>query len=180
MTSGAVGSSTDPKVAARVQLIDGLTLRSSWGTSFQAPTLTQQARSQALVIVNDPVSLGASGPTCTSSTVGSNVFVTTTGENLTPQSSENFNVGFDWRLTQQLSMSADYWHYRYADLIAAAQNPQAIVNGECSSGQFVADPRVLRGASGQLRYSSRFRVFTTSPFASRRILPSSRVSARAS
>jgi len=148
--SGATGSSTDPKIAGRIDLIDGLRLRGSWGTSFQAPTLTQQATSQALVIVNDSVVLGATGLTCSSSSVGSNAFVTTSGGNLQPQSSENFSLGLDWKMGQRLSMSADYWHYRYSDLIAAAQNAQTIVSGECVNGQFVPDPRVLRGASGQL------------------------------
>lgn len=147
---GGVGSSTDPKIASRFEIIDGLRLRGSWGTSFQAPTLTQQARSQAYVIVNDPVTLGANGPTCSTTTVGSNTLITTTGENLSPQSSENFNVGLDWEPMQYVSMSADYWHYRYADLIAAAQNAQTIVSGECVNGVFVPDPRVVRGASGQL------------------------------
>lgn len=147
---GETGGSTDPKLAARVEITDSIGLRGSWGTSFQAPTLTQQSTSQAFVIVNDPVTLGAGGLACGSSTVGSNVLVKTSGGNLQPQSSENYNLGLDITPVTDLTMAADYWHYRYSDLIAAAQNAQAVVNGECVNGQYVPDPRVVRGASGQL------------------------------
>ncbi len=147
---GATGSSTNPKIASRIEILDGLALRGSWGTSFQAPTLTQQSTSQALVIVNDPVVLGPTGLGCANTTVGSNATVITSGDNLRPQASENFNFGLDFSPLQQLSLTADFWHYRYTDLIAAAQNAQAVVAGECVNGQYVADPRVHRGPSGQL------------------------------
>lgn len=147
---GGTGGSTDPKLAARVELLDRLTLRGSWGTSFQAPTLTQQSTSQAQVIVNDPVVLGPTGLGCGNTTVGSNALVVTSGGNLQPQSSENFNLGLDFSPLRDLNLTADYWHYRYTDLIAAAQNAQAVVSAECVNGQYVPDPRVSRGGSGQL------------------------------
>ena len=147
---GAVGSSTDPKVATRINLVGGLALRGSWGTSFQAPTLTQQSTSEALVIVNDPIVFGPNGLGCSNTTVGSNASVRTSGDNLRPQSSENFSVGLDYTPLRDLNLTADYWHYRYSDLIAAAQNAQAVVSGECVNGQYIPDPRVQRGPSGQL------------------------------
>jgi iron complex outermembrane receptor protein len=145
-----VGSSTDPKIASRIEIFDGLAVRGSWGTSFQAPTLTQQSVSESRVIVNDPVVLGAAGLTCSGTTVGSNATVITSGEGLRPQVSENFNFGVDIAPLDSLNVTADFWHYRYSDLIAAAQNAQAVVSGECVNGVYVRDPRVVRGASGQL------------------------------
>jgi len=147
----AIGSTTDPKVSARARFLnDRLSLRGSWGTSFQAPTLTQNAGSQAFVIINDPVVLGPSGLACSGATLGNNVNVVTSGGELQPQTSRNFNIGFDVRPLDTLNVSADYWHYDYSNLIASGQNGQSIVNGECVNGVFVADARAVRGASGQL------------------------------
>jgi iron complex outermembrane recepter protein len=146
---GAVGSSTDPKVAGRVAIIDGLALRGSWGTSFQAPTLTQQSTTTTRSIVNDPVIVGANGQlTCGSTTRAGNALVQTSGSNLEPQQSENFNLGLDVTPLDALTFSGDYWRYRYSNLIAAAQNGQAVVSGECGTGQFIADPRVVRSPGG--------------------------------
>jgi outer membrane cobalamin receptor len=148
---GSVGSTTDPKVAARLNLFSGLLgLRGSWGTSFQAPTLTQGATSQAFQVINDPVVLGPNGLTCGTGTTGNNVNVVTSGGNLTPQTSRNFDVGFDLRPIESMAFGANYWHYDYSELIAAGQNGQAIVNGECVNGVFVNDPRAVRGSGGQL------------------------------
>jgi iron complex outermembrane receptor protein len=148
---GGIGSSTNPKITARLNAVPGiLALRASWGTSFQAPTLTQNATSQAFVIINDPVIEGPNGLACSTSSLGNNVNVITSGGNLKPQTSENYNMGFDFNPLSALTFTGDFWHYDYANLIAAGQNGQSIVNGECVNGVFVNDPRAVRGASGQL------------------------------
>ena len=147
----SVGSSTDPKIAGRLNLFSGaLALRGSWGTSFQAPTLTQGATSQAFVVINDPVVMGPNGLTCSRATSGNNVNVVTFGGGLEPQHSTNYNFGVDWQPLDALTLGAGYWHYDYSDLIAAGQNGQAIVNGECVNGVYVPDPRAVRGSGGQL------------------------------
>lgn len=148
---GSVGSSTDPKIAGRLNLFSGaLALRGSWGTSFQAPTLTQGATSQAFVVINDPVVMGPNGLTCGRATSGNNVNVVTFGGGLEPQQATNYNFGVDWRPFEALTLGAGYWHYDYSELIAAGQNGQAIVNGECVNGVYVPDPRAVRGSGGQL------------------------------
>lgn len=145
----ATGSTTDPKITARLKLFSGLLgLRGSWGTSFQAPTLAQGATTRTLVLVNDPVVLGPAGLACTPGTIGTGAFVITSGDNLEPQDSTNYNLGFDVKPTSALTFSADYWHYDYSNLIAAGQNAQSIVSGECASGTYVPDPRVQRTDAG--------------------------------
>lgn len=146
-----IGSTTNPKIAGRLGLPSGIVgLRGSWGTSFQAPTLTQASTTELLSVVNDPVVFGTSGPTCGSTAVGTGLLVTTTGGNLKPQTSENFDLGIDVKPVSSWTISGDYWHYRYTNLIAAAQNAQAVVNGECVNGVYVADPRVSRSPGGLL------------------------------
>lgn len=148
--AGAVGASTDPKIAGRVKLLDGLAVRGSWGTSFQAPTLTQTSTSAAREIINDPVVVTAQGLACSSASVGRGTLVTTNGEDLKPQKSENLTAGIDVTPTRGLRFTVDYWRYDYENLIAAGQNGQAIVSGQCVNGQFRPDPRVQRDGTGQL------------------------------
>jgi iron complex outermembrane receptor protein len=146
-----IGASTDPKMTARVDVLpDLLALRGSWGTSFQAPTLTQNATSQAFSIINDPVVLTNGTYSCSPNVLGNNVNVVTSGGGLKPQRSHNYNLGADITPFDNFKVSVDYWNYDYTNLIAAGQNGQSIVNGECGTGTFVNDPRAVRGASGQL------------------------------
>jgi iron complex outermembrane receptor protein len=148
-----VGSTTDPKLSGRLNFFSGaLALRGSWGTSFQAPTLTQNSTQTVFAFVTNPVSVTPSGFACGpigSGPVGGAIFVTQ-GGNLKPQSSENYNLGIDVQPTRSLLLSADLWHYDYTDLIASGQNAQAIVNGECVNGVYVPDPRIKRAALGQI------------------------------
>ncbi len=145
-----IGTTTDPKITGRFSVLpETLDLRASWGTSFQAPTLTQNATTQLIQILNDPVALGPGGLSCPgTSTVGTGSTVVTSGANLKPQSSENFDIGLDVKPLPALAFNVDYWHYNYTNLIAAAQNAQSILNGECVNGVYVPDPRVVRAANG--------------------------------
>lgn len=146
---GEAGSTTDPKISARWDLFSGvLGLHGSWGTSFQAPTLQQGATTKTLVLVNDPVTLGAGGYACSTGTIGTGAFVITSGDDLQPQDSTNYTLGFDVQPNEAMTFTADYWHYDYSNLIAPGQNAQSIVSGECRNGVYVPDPRVERTAAG--------------------------------
>jgi iron complex outermembrane receptor protein len=148
---GGIGDTTDPKITGHLNLFSGvLGLRGSWGTSFQAPTLTQGATTNLLQYVNDPVVFGAGGLSCASSSTGVGTNVITTGGNLKTQSSENFDIGVDVRPEKAMNFSADLWHYDYSNLIAAGQNAQTIVSGECVNGRYVPDARVIRSPGGLL------------------------------
>jgi iron complex outermembrane receptor protein len=148
---GGIGSSTNPKITGRLNVVpDAVALRASWGSAFQAPTLSQDATSTIIATVNDPVVSTGGNLGCSNSTAGTGVPVVTSGGNLKPQTSTNYDLGLDLKPISDLTFSGDYWHYRYSNLIAAGQNAQAIVNGECVKGVFVEDPRVLRGAAGNL------------------------------
>jgi iron complex outermembrane receptor protein len=148
-----VGSTTDPKISGRLNFLSGaLALRGSWGTSFQAPTLTQNSTQTVFAFVTNPVRVTPTGFTCGalgSGPIGGAIFVTQ-GGNLKPQSSENYNFGVDVQPLSSLLLTADLWHYDYTDLIAAGQNAQAIVNGECVNGVYTPDPRIRRDALGSI------------------------------
>lgn len=151
---GSVGSTTDPKLAAEVRPADWLSLRGSWGTSFQAPTIRQIEGTTANSSLNDPASISpVTGQLeCVARGVVQNVIVKVAGsEELKPQDAANFNVGMVLRPLDGLQLSVDYWDYAYEDLIAQESSPQAIVDGDCADDGVPNDPRVTRNGSGQLR-----------------------------
>lgn len=144
---GTVGSSFDPKFAARYTPIDGLTLRGSVSTSFQGPTIRQTSESLTRMFLNDPTSIENGVLTCRDSGRTTNSLVRTSGDkSLKPQSALNYNLGLVLQPTAGLNMSIDYWRYRYKDLIAAGADAQAIVDQDCADG-IPNDPRVIRSGS---------------------------------
>ena len=134
---GNIGSTTDPKITVRVDPSDSVTLRGSWGTSFQAPTIRQTARAVSSGFIDDSCPNG----------VSASITLTIEGSpDLGPQSADSFTLGGVLR-TDNLSFSADAWFYDYAGVIAPGQNAQSIVDRDCADG-IPDDPRVTRDAAG--------------------------------
>lgn len=136
------GSTVDPKISAKFDVTDFLSLRGSYGTSFQAPSIRQIAGAIGNDSVTDPL-LGTAGGSF-------NVTVITRGtESLRPQSASNLNLGFILNTGFGLRATVDYFTYNYRDLILPGGDPQSIVNA-VNAGSLPAD-RVVRDAAGQLR-----------------------------
>lgn len=136
------GSTVDPKVSAKFDVTDWFSLRGSYGTSFQAPSIRQIAGAIGNDSVTDPL-LGAAGGSF-------NVTVITRGSaDLTPQSASNLNLGAILNTDFGLRATVDYFTYNYKDLILPGGDPQSIVNA-VQAGTLPAD-RVVRDAAGQLR-----------------------------
>lgn len=134
------GDTTDPKVALRWDVSDAFSLRTSWGTSFQAPSIRQVAGSVGNAGVTDPANPDAGSFNVTVFTEGSS--------DLQPQSAENFNIGAVWQSSFGLDLSVDYWMYDYEDLILPGGSAQSIVD-DVFAGT-LPDTRVLRDQFGQL------------------------------
>lgn len=151
---GNIGSTTDPKVSLELRPTDWLSVRSSWGTSFQAPTVRQTATASSSAFINDPASPGP-GPAnavCTDLGLNNNIVVSVVGSpDLQPQSANSFNLGFVVQTQKGFSFSVDAWQYDYTDLIAQSEGAQAIVNNDCDDDGIPNDPRVIRDGGGQLR-----------------------------
>ena len=133
------GDTTDPKIAAKFDLTDNLSLRASWGTSFQAPSIRQVAGVISSATINDPADPGSGAFIITVITGGSPI--------LTPQSAENLNFGVIFRSEFGLDLSVDYWTYDYEDLILPGADPQFIFD-EVFAGRLPPD-RATRDAVGQ-------------------------------
>lgn len=133
------GSTVDPKISAKFDVTDFLSVRSSYGTSFQAPSIRQVAGTVGNASVNDPPNAGSF-----------NVTVFSRGSNtLESQSASNLNLGLILSTQFGLKMSVDYFTYDYSNLILPEGDPQFIVD-EVRAGRLPSS-RVVRDSAGQLR-----------------------------
>ena len=153
------GSSTDPKIAAQVFATDWLSLRASWGTSFQAPSVFQVSGNTSSRTLTDPFrfdGLGVGrctvGPAGAILNRGDNFAVTTIlqSRGLSPQTARSANFGVLLTPVENAAVSLDYWTLDYRDVIAQERSFQAIVDDDCRDDGRPNDVRVRRDTSGQL------------------------------
>jgi len=142
------GDTTDPKVAFKAELNPALSLRASYGTSFQAPSIRQVAGIVGNGTVTDPGP--APGQSLGADSIGDNVIVTIITEgsdDLVPQSAKNLNIGLVYRPDWGLDFSIDWFYYDYEDLILQDFAAQQVFDSVAAG---TLDPsRVLRSADGQ-------------------------------
>lgn len=148
------GSTSNPKIAANLEVVEGVKFRGNWAKSFVAPALTSRgANAQGLTgesgysgIVGSgipggsPTILISSFPSvtsipgavcgttsCTISTVNG-VLITGGNGNLKPQRGEAWSVGLDLNPTfaPGLSLSVTYWNNKLRGGITAPQGPLAL------------------------------------------------------
>jgi len=123
----------DPKVAARFDVNDNVSLRGSWSTSFRAPSLFQQGGTQTSFLSLSQAVVGG-GTTFTS--------VRTFGDpDLQPEESTAFNLGATFEADNGLEFNVDYWDFDFENVLTQ-ENPQAIFNADPN------DPRIVRTAIG--------------------------------
>jgi len=149
------GDSTDPKLGFRWDANSELSLRGSYGTSFQAPSIRNIAGSVGSGALPDPISAdvyaAGAGSACDSDVTDSfNTAQITNGGGLSPQSASNWNLGIIYQ-GENFTGSVDYWSYEFEDLIGAGEAFGSIVSGECVNGVYVPDARVGRNGTGQIR-----------------------------
>ncbi len=122
---GQTGDTLDPKFAFRWNAMDDLVFRGSVGTSFRGPSLFQRfGRSTGLQFMQPPsaevIDANFGEGTAATSPFGSGVFARLPSfgnPELDPEKSTNFNLGVIWDATDSLSISVDYWNYRFKDVI---------------------------------------------------------------
>lgn len=128
-----IESTWDPKVSALIRPTDQIDLRASYSTSFRAPSIFQQQSrgSVTLLQVTDPL-------------LGNTAFVggfTTGNPDLKPEESDQFNVGFTYRVSPDFTIEMDYWNFHFKDVIVK-ENAQALLDAAGS----IADPLQRAGA----------------------------------
>ena len=153
------GNTTDPKIAAQFFLNDSLSLRFSWGTSFQSPSVFQVAGNRSARTLTDPFRFDGQGiGQCTVDVTGEiinrgdnfNSVTLLHGADLKPQSAQSMNIGSLIRPSNSIAISLDYWSLDYRNVIAQGRSFQAIVDDDCRDDGRPNDPRIQRDSSGQL------------------------------
>ena len=119
------GGTTNPKVAVRWQPFQQLLIRGSYNTGFAAPTLAQLYAPQATTFTagryNDPVLCPNGVPNVALGAVQSRdcgiQFQQLQGgnEQLQPEKSDAWTVGFVLQPTPEFSFGLDYWDYNVTD-----------------------------------------------------------------
>lgn len=154
------GSTTNPKVALRVQPLSQLVLRASASTGFRAPSF-----GQLYTAATDP---SGTLPTITSARDDPAAICTGTGAlvgaardgvcgvrfeyltggnpNLKPEQSKQWSMGFVFEPADWLTLSADTWKVTRTDVIGFLA-PEAILNNYS-----VLSSYAIRGADGKIDY----------------------------
>ena len=103
------GNTTNPKISARWEPLEGLAFRTSWGTGFRAPSLAQigLGPSQESQFFQDAYYCAEQGLSPCPLLDYNIVF--SGNPDLKAEESENFNVGVAWRPNDMWTMSVDYW-----------------------------------------------------------------------
>ncbi|MDT8398809.1 MAG: TonB-dependent receptor [Pseudomonadales bacterium] len=125
--------SVDPKFGLIWSPMESLSLRGTYGTSFQLPREIEM--------------FGAStGGASTRSLGGEGINargVSNGNINLRPITSDNWTVGLTWNITDGLSLSADWWDIEFKDLVAA-ETADLILLADMADGFITAPQIVLR------------------------------------
>lgn len=129
-----IESTLDPKISSAMQVMDGLQIRSSYSTSFRAPSIFQQQSRGGVTLlqVNDPL-LGNTG------FVGG---FTVGNANLKPEESDQFNVGFTYEVSPELTIDLDYWNFHFKDVIVK-ENAQALLDAAGEILRTTGNPAAL-------------------------------------
>ncbi|MFT4810075.1 MAG: iron complex outermembrane receptor protein [Paraglaciecola sp.] len=115
---GTTGDTIDPKLAVSWRASDDFSLRGSISTSFRAPSIFQKdGGGTSLNQMVDPLTGGAAFAADR----------TSGNDQLVPEESTAFNLGFSLEPVDDWSIEVDYWSFDFTDLIIK-ENFQAILN----------------------------------------------------
>ena len=114
---GTIGDTIDPKLAMSWRATDDFSVRASVSTSFRAPTVfLRNGGATTLQQLTDPIQQASAFAA-----------VRTAGnEDLKPEKSTAYNVGFSFEPVADLSVEVDYWSFSFEDLIIQ-ENAQAVL-----------------------------------------------------
>ncbi|WP_293751570.1 TonB-dependent receptor [uncultured Paraglaciecola sp.] len=117
---GTTGDTIDPKLALSWRATEDFSLRASVSTSFRAPSIFQrEGGGTGLNQVSDPITGGQFFAAVRASG----------NEELVPEESTAFNVGFSLEPVDDLSIEVDYWNFDFTNLIIQ-ESFQALLNAE--------------------------------------------------
>lgn len=117
---GTTGDTIDPKLAFSWRATDDFSLRASVSTSFRAPSIFQRdGGATSLNQMVDPLTGAAAFAAARASG----------NEELVPEESTAYNIGFSLEPVDDWSIELDYWNFDFTDLIIQ-ESFQAILNAD--------------------------------------------------
>lgn len=117
---GTTGDTIDPKLAFSYRATEDFSLRGSISTSFRAPSIFQRdGGATSLNQMVDPLTGSAAFAAARASG----------NEDLVPEESTAYNLGFSLEPVDDWSIELDYWSFDFTDLIIQ-ESFQAILNAE--------------------------------------------------
>lgn len=108
-------NSVDPKVSARWEFINNLTLRASAGTTFRGPVPSQSDANSRITILAFITPASAFKAV---DLLGNN--------NLSPESATTLNLGLVWTPSDTTELVADYWSFSFTDPIQTENQDQLV------------------------------------------------------
>ena len=121
----------NPKLGLLWTPVQGLFVRASAGTSFQAPSPAQ---------IFAQSSGGTSAQQIGGDTINARGLLTG-NPNLKPERSKNWNVGVTWDVTQDFTAELNYFNIRFTDYITQ-EVTQQILTADLADG-FITDPHIV-------------------------------------
>ena len=116
---GTIGDTFDPKLAFNYRATDNFSLRGSISSSFRAPTVfLRNGGATTLQQLSDPL-IGGANAFAAVRTMGN--------EDLVPEESTAYNIGFSFEPIDDLSIEVDYWNFEFENLITQ-ESAQAILD----------------------------------------------------
>ncbi len=125
------GSTTNPKIGVTWDVVDGLSLRGAWGTSFRAPNLIENNPAffsrVGISTISNLSGDAAIGLTNTATSQTNVVSVTGSNADLVPETATNYSFGVDLKpaLIPGLRASATYYNIKYRNQIIGLQGFQS-------------------------------------------------------
>ncbi|MCF2907878.1 TonB-dependent receptor [Pseudoalteromonas sp. DL2-H2.2] len=142
-------------VKASYRVLDSLMLRASWGTGFKAPglddlyTATSEGVRNGVVDTKLCNAARAAGNPDSSDCNGTEINSKSGGNiNLQPETSDSYNIGVVWDVTDELALTVDYWSLEIENIIDEL-SVQDILAAEAVGDPAVAG-LVVRNSSGRL------------------------------
>jgi iron complex outermembrane receptor protein len=107
------GDTTNGKIALRWGITDTFAVRGSFSTGFRAPTPGQENVTKvSTILINDELSQSGQIPPTNP------IAQFLGGKQLEPEEADNFSVGVVWDVTDNFSITADYFNINVSDRIA--------------------------------------------------------------
>ncbi len=145
------GNTLDPKLGFRYQVNDMWMIRGSTGTAFRAPSLAENYIADNVTFQGliDTERCNAVGLSCTANDTQINA-----GGNpeLDPETASFFNLGAAAQITDDLSMTIDYWRINHRDIIAQRDAQRILDTDGLNTELVVRGAPTVAGDPGPIQF----------------------------